>query len=141
MVPPMIAIVDDDYALQDVLRDLLEGEGYQVVAALDTASGLALVREPALDVLVLDLRLERPDSGLDVLQALFGDSLTPPTAVIVCTADAAWLTRHAPGLRDLGFLLLGKPFNLDDLLALVQLALGSGADQTPQVDPAAALAG
>jgi DNA-binding response OmpR family regulator len=60
-----VFLVDDDEDLRMILRDVLEGEGFEVVECEDLATALALLDGLVPDVVLLDRDL--PDgSGLDV---------------------------------------------------------------------------
>src|SRR5215207_6495600 len=90
---PLALVVNDDQAILDLIADLLGGEGYRVSTRLMAFESPAEVAALAPDVLVADLRLGGTlEEGLAFLERLLGD---PP---------------HA---------LVGKPFDVDDLLAAV----------------------
>ena len=50
-----ILVVDDDPDIRDVLEDLLESEGYQVITANDGTRGLEAVKSESPDLMILDL--------------------------------------------------------------------------------------
>jgi DNA-binding response OmpR family regulator len=52
---PKILVVDDDPDIRDVLVELLEGEGYQVITANDGKQGLEAVKKESPDLMILDL--------------------------------------------------------------------------------------
>ena len=79
-----ILLVDDEEAIQKLLRFPLEKEGYQVVQARDGQEALdAFSREP-FDLVILDLMLPRVD-GTEVCRRLRAQSTVP---IIMLTAKA-----------------------------------------------------
>jgi two-component system, OmpR family, response regulator len=79
-----ILLVDDEEAIQKLLRFPLEKEGYQVVQARDGQEALdAFGREP-FDLVILDLMLPRVD-GTEVCRRLRAQSTVP---IIMLTAKS-----------------------------------------------------
>jgi CheY-like chemotaxis protein len=74
-------------------------------------------------VLILDVIFGRSASGLRLLDQLGADPERADTAVIVCTADNVTLRAHEDVLRERGIRVPGKPFDVQDLLVLVNDAI------------------
>jgi two-component system, LuxR family, response regulator FixJ len=115
----VVAIVDDDAAVRDSLRFLLETAGHAVETF---ESGVRFLEEadPArLGCLVLDQRMPGI-AGLDLLARLRGEGIATPALLVVSTPGPA-LARRA---GELGVLkVLEKPLARDDLLAEISAAL------------------
>ncbi|NMB87053.1 MAG: response regulator transcription factor, partial [Chloroflexi bacterium] len=77
-----ILIIEDDEAIVKVLRRGLAYDGYQVDAALDGESGLAIARNNHPDLVILDWMLPGMD-GLEVCQRLRAGSNLP---ILILTA-------------------------------------------------------
>ena len=88
-----ILIVDDDYELSDGIRAVLEKQGHRVLQARDGIQGKQIVYNQRPDLVILDIRMERPDAGLIVLEMLRIDPKTQDVPVIVCSADLPFLGR------------------------------------------------
>ena len=115
-----ILVIEDDAALREFLTDLLAGEGYGVLRASDGRDGLCSARRGQPDAILLDLGLPSV-SGLDVLDELRADATTRHIPVIVVSGrDAGMADRR----RDRPEAVLGKPFDLGDLLAHVERVMG-----------------
>ena len=61
-----ILVIEDDLDIQEVLKNYLTAEGYQVILAGDGAFGLSLFRREQPDLVLLDVMLPLVD-GFDVL--------------------------------------------------------------------------
>ena len=81
-----VLIVDDDEAAIDLMRRWVERFGYDVFAAPDGESCLAMAREHRPDLILLDALLPGI-SGYDVLAELRADEALKETPVILVTVD------------------------------------------------------
>ena len=55
-----ILVVDDDLALLNSLKEILEAAGYEVTTAADGESGLHCLKEHTFDLVLTDLLVTRP---------------------------------------------------------------------------------
>lgn len=118
--PASILIVDDDIDIALALRDLLLHLGYQVEVAHTGAEALAKAKSKKFAALLMDVMLPDTD-GLSLLPLLRGiDSSLP---VIVVTAFADISKKHA-SLAEGAFAYITKPYDLEELKALVRGAVG-----------------
>ncbi len=77
-------VIDDDCAIVDLLTDLLEGNGFRVLAAHTGHEGLSLALAERPDVMIVDLQL--PDlSGFDVVEQLRHGASSLSTPIVVFT--------------------------------------------------------
>jgi DNA-binding NtrC family response regulator len=67
--PGKILVVDDDKVVLRAVTEILQREGYTVVAIDDAVEGLAASKDPTVDVAVLDIRMPHL-SGMDLLRAI-----------------------------------------------------------------------
>jgi CheY-like chemotaxis protein len=116
-----ILVVDDDPESRDLLREVLEANGYPQVEAV--ADGLAareaLARDDDCPIIIADLHMPN-ESGLELLRNL-RKQIAKHQIILMSSYFSAAERKSA---RDLGaFALLDKPFRLSDLLQVVsQLA-------------------
>ncbi|MEA4906708.1 MAG: response regulator transcription factor [Anaerolineaceae bacterium] len=113
-----ILIIEDDEAIVKVLRRGLAYDGYQVDAALDGESGLAIARNNHPDLVILDWMLPGMD-GLEVCQRLRAGSNLP---ILILTAKDT-IQDRVQGLDAGADDYLVKPFELDELLARIRALL------------------
>ena len=73
LVVRSLLVVEDDPDTVYTSRVLLESFGYRVHTAQDAASALAVLRTTEVDVVLCDLGLPGPMSGLDLAEAMHHD--------------------------------------------------------------------
>ena len=78
----MILVIEDETAIQNVIRAFLEDAGYTVVLASDGLEGIRQFRAHRPDLVLLDLMLPKID-GFAVCEILRGESRVP---IIMLTA-------------------------------------------------------
>jgi two-component system CheB/CheR fusion protein len=113
-----ILIVEDEPTVREMLTFLLQGEGYQTVAAADGAAALELARRRSVrpDLVLADYNLPNGPNGLQVvtsLQEMFGHEIK----AIILSGDISTDT-----LREIaraGRAYLGKPVTVPALLGLI----------------------
>jgi two-component system response regulator QseB len=110
---PRLLLVEDDPQLRAMLDTLLTEEGYVVDTAPDGQRGLHLGLTRSYDVVLLDRGLPAID-GLDLLSRLRLRGVATPTLVLSALANPA---DRVAGLDAGAEDYLGKPFDLDELLA------------------------
>ena len=117
-----ILVVDDEPVVSDVLRRLLEKEGYRVEVAPDAASARACLQaEARWDAVLLDVMLPDAD-GLSVLRWIRENR--PELTVVMITAFAS--VENAVTAMKLGaFHYLAKPFKNDEVRLLVAQAVST----------------
>ncbi len=126
-----ILVVDDEYAIADILVDVLGDEGYRVLSAANGKEGLArLEAESQVDLLILDAMMPVLD-GKSTLQRLRADARYQALPVLLMSAAASIADELAalPDCKVSAF--LHKPFALDRLLSLVQQLIGPGEPSRP----------
>jgi signal transduction histidine kinase/CheY-like chemotaxis protein len=80
-----LLVVDDDPRVVDLVRQLLEGEPYEVLAAGDGEEALIAISRERPDIVLLDLLMPRMD-GFAVMEELQKDAESRLIPVIVLTA-------------------------------------------------------
>jgi DNA-binding NtrC family response regulator len=83
---PRILVVDDEDAVRAAIQRRLERAGYEVKTAESSAEAARAIASetPPFDIIVTDMAMEQPDSGLAVLREGLARELF--TEVIVLTA-------------------------------------------------------
>jgi signal transduction histidine kinase/ActR/RegA family two-component response regulator len=110
-----ILVVEDEPAVREVLVDVLQGQGHEIVACADGPSALAHVDGPAFDLALVDLSMPGL-SGWEVAKGLRSAHPKIPIALVT-----GWGDQIDPGearTRGIDY-LMAKPFDVDDMTRLV----------------------
>ena len=112
----MILVVDDDAALVDLIRELLESHGYEVRTAGNGAEAFRHVRDPKCRAVLLDIQMPGIN-GPELLWLMASEGLHLP--VLLMTANPDFDEREMkqfPNVKK----LFHKPFYPEDLLAALR---------------------
>jgi len=120
---PRILVIDDEGAIRDSLRMILEYEDYQFVGAASGQEGLALVQRERPDLVMLDIKMPTLD-GISAARRIAAARIAP---VVMLTAFSQRdLVEQA---RDAGALAyLVKPFSKSDLAPAIEIAVSRFAE-------------
>ena len=113
-----ILVVDDDEMIRDFVSMTLADEGFEVVSAENGAVALDLIATERVDLILVDWRMPVMD-GQELVRR-YRRSPGPHALIVVFTAgrgDEGAAAAEADAV-------LTKPFDLDQLLALVNRLLG-----------------
>ena len=122
-----ILIVEDEPQIARVLQLELEFEGYETKVTHTGTDGLIAYREGVWDLILLDIMLPEM-SGLDVLKRIRKDERMTPVILLTAKSD---VKDKVEGL-DLGANdYITKPFEFDELLARIRVALRFSKNVTP----------
>lgn len=126
---PRLLLVEDDPELAGMLEALLVGEGYVVELASDGQRALHLGLSREFDVMLLDRGLPALE-GLDVLGRLRSRGRHVPTLVLSALGQPG---DRVEGLDAGAEDYLGKPFDVEELLARLRSVRRRTLDDTAQV--------
>jgi len=126
---PRVIVVDDDPGFIDLMTELLEEWGWDLVTCSQAESALACVKRDQPDAVLLDIRLNARQSGWDILDGLQADPTTSTIPVVICSAAADELRSHASWLHERGMGVLPKPFDIEELYSHVEAAGTWGANK------------
>jgi CheY-like chemotaxis protein len=109
-----ILVADDNPAILDALKIMLEEEGYEVETTVDGATAQD-IKEPLPDLLLLDIWMSGID-GRDICKHLKSSAATKhiPVIMISATKDIEQIAKDS-GADD----CVSKPFQIEHLLAIV----------------------
>ena len=111
-----ILVIDDDLAILDMIVELLGYEGYRVISCSSGRDALLHAKDQLPALILLDLMMPEM-SGWQVISALRSVPQTCSIPVVLLSARRD-LSATAKELNVAHF--LEKPFDLDELLELVQ---------------------
>ena len=114
-----ILIIDDDELFVASLSDFLSAKDFKVISARTGKEGITIFEREQPILVLLDQRL--PDmEGIEVCRKIL--EMDPRTKVIFVTAYAT-VRSAVDSIKAGAFNYLSKPFELDELLMIVQLAV------------------
>ncbi len=114
-----VLIVDDDEEIRALLQDMLMEEGHQVGTARDGREALEVLQRESGWVILLDIMMPNMD-GREVLRRLQADStLRDRNKVALMSAGGRLAQERLHLTSDVVGAWLPKPFDLDDVLAVV----------------------
>ena len=114
-----ILVVDDDQLVCDLLVQFLGLRGSRTLGAKDGAEALKMVEQASPELILLDLMLPGM-SGVEVLRRLRDMNYTGAVIIITGSYDEE-LLEEAWSLQPQE--VIGKPIDLEKLLAIIQLVL------------------
>jgi CheY-like chemotaxis protein len=112
-----ILVVDDEAEILDLLRAVLEDEGYQVLTASSSTAALARIQQNPVALVLTDLMMPQ-GSGLELARQIRSD---PQIAGIPIVLMSAAMPQK---VSQLFTRVIHKPFSLDIVLDMVHQLLG-----------------
>ncbi len=113
-----ILIVDDEESLRKSLTMVLEGK-FNVLTAKDGKEALEAVQKKTVDLVLLDIRLPEID-GIEVLERI---KQIDETIVVIMLTAVLTVNTAVQAMKRGAYDYITKPFNIDELLALVSKAI------------------
>ncbi|HEY8211954.1 MAG TPA: response regulator [Myxococcaceae bacterium] len=122
-----IAVIDDDRATLDILTELLQSSGFEVLPFATGEGALEGLRWSPVDLMVIDLLLPRM-SGIDLTRSLRALPWAEAAPVLAITA-LRWNSEQVRAIEDAmaPAKLLRKPVAPSDLLSTVRAMLARAA--------------
>lgn len=118
-----ILVVNDTQEILDLFCIILEEAGYRVTPIGFAIEDLRRITDVAPDLVILDLVFDREYVGWQTLQKMKMTRETAAIPVIVCTAEVRKAQEIQGYLAEKRVGLLLKPFDIDELLAMVDRQL------------------
>lgn len=115
-----ILVAEDDSAIVEVVKIILENEGYTVIQTDSEEKIHQIVREEIPDLILLDIWLAGYDGGLIAKTIKSKEATSNIPLVMISASNETEKISKEVGADD--FLL--KPFNIEDLLAVVRKYCG-----------------
>lgn len=120
-----IGLLEDDIAIQELLRFLLQDAGYGVTVFSDAAEclrtlGVTAEQKPPgglPHLLIVDFRLQKSVSGIEVIRQL---RATPDLHTLPIILTTAATSIDGNELQQLHVTLVEKPFDVDHIMNIIQ---------------------
>lgn len=113
-----ILVVDDDFGVRRIIREILKRAGYRVTEAQDGAEALQSIRRQTFQLVTMDLMMDRMD-GVDTISVLSNEAEAPILVISAHLTDENREELTGRGVTN----WLNKPFTQDELLCIVEKLL------------------
>ena len=131
-MPTRVVVAEDEAIIRMDLRELLQEEGYEVVAECGRGDeAVELVREHRPDVALLDIKMPGMD-GISAARAIAGERLA--AVVLVSAFSQRELIEEASDAGVHGYVV--KPFERHDLAPAIEVALARFRSEQQLVEAA-----
>ncbi|HEX2920223.1 MAG TPA: sigma-54 dependent transcriptional regulator [Bacteroidales bacterium] len=114
-----ILVIDDERAIRNTLKDVLEYEKYEVDLAEDGAKGLEMQSANSYDIILCDIKMAKMD-GLEVLAKITENSRDIPVIMISGHGN---IDTAVESIKKGAYDFLEKPLDLNRLLITIRNAM------------------
>ncbi|MBM4128936.1 MAG: sigma-54-dependent Fis family transcriptional regulator, partial [Nitrospira sp.] len=114
----VVVVIDDEPLQRDILKTILDDEGYETYTASSGEEGLEMVKNLNPDVVLTDLKMEGMD-GLEFIKSTPQEPYGPSTIVMTAYGTIA---SAVDAMKEGAFDYLTKPLDKDTLLLTVKRA-------------------
>ena len=121
---PQILTVDDDSVTCELLCEVFAREGFGAAFANSGEAALGEIAIQQPDLLLSDIRMKTRLDGLSLLEIVRREY--PSIPVVLMTAFGS-IETAVRAVKEGAFDYISKPFNIDELVAIVRRALANGA--------------
>ena len=111
-------VVDDERAIRDTLREILEDAGYEVAVAEDGVKALEQFNQERYDVVLCDIKMPGMD-GIELLDKLQAESEVP----VVMVSGHGTIETAVDAIKRGAYDYIEKPLDLNRLLVSIRNAL------------------
>jgi DNA-binding NtrC family response regulator len=113
-----ILVIDDERAIRNTLKEVLEYEKHEVDIAEDGPSGLEMFNANSYDIVLCDIKMAKMD-GIEVLQKIYE---TSPDVPVVMISGHGNIDTAVEAIKKGAFDFLEKPLDLNRLLITIRNA-------------------
>lgn len=119
---PHLLVIDDERAIRNTLKDILEYEKYEITLAEDGEQAIALCKENTFDLALCDIKMPKVD-GMEVLTELVANH---PEITVVMISGHGDIETAVEALKRGAYDFISKPIDLNRLLVTVKNGLEKG---------------
>lgn len=109
--PRRALVADDNPELLSLMKEMLEGDGYEVTIAKTGIEAIEFITTGRPDIILLDILMPQMN-GIELLQKMRAARLNIPVLIMTAYNEVAELSREFENVKGVIF----KPFNVSDLL-------------------------
>ncbi|RMF33691.1 MAG: sigma-54-dependent Fis family transcriptional regulator [Alphaproteobacteria bacterium] len=120
-----ILVVDDEPDIRSLITEILEDEGHSTRVAWDADTAMGEINARAPDLVILDIWLQ--DSRMDGIEILKTARRDNPDLPVVIISGHGNIELAVAAVKQGAYDFIEKPFNIDQLLVVVDRALEASA--------------
>ncbi|MDP2167420.1 MAG: sigma-54 dependent transcriptional regulator [Thermodesulfovibrionales bacterium] len=117
-MPAVVLIVDDEPLQREILKTILDAEGYETRTAGGGLEALRMAKEQHPDIILTDLKMDGMN-GIELMEAMPGEPFAP--TVIIMTAHGT-ISSAVAAVKKGAFDYLTKPLEKDTLILTLRRA-------------------
>jgi two-component system, cell cycle response regulator DivK len=118
----LVLLIEDNAESRELLRDVLEFDGYEVAEAVSAEEGLVIARSRKPALILMDIQLPKMN-GIDALKIIRADPELSSIPVVAVTASVMLQEEHR--VKDAGFdAFQRKPINVKATRELITRLAG-----------------
>ena len=117
-----ILVIDDEKAIRNTLKEILEYEKHRVSLAANGLEGLELLKKESFDALLLDIKMEGMD-GMEVLEQVVKEW---PDLPVIMISGHGTVDTAVKAIKMGAFDFIEKPLDLNRLLITLRNAMDKG---------------
>ena len=119
LIMATILIIDDEEAIRNALRDILEMEDYDIEEAKDGIEALSKIKQKGYDAIICDIKMPKMD-GMEVLERV---QILSPDIPIIMISGHGDIDTAVETVKKGAFDYISKPPDLNRLLITIRNAL------------------
>lgn len=116
---PKILVVDDEKKQRDILKIILEKEGYEIISSPTAEEALKIYKENDFDAVITDFKLPKMD-GIKFMEEIL--VISPDTSIIIITGHGT-IDSAVSAIKRGAFDYITKPFEKEQLLSILKKAV------------------
>jgi len=117
---PTVLIIDDEKAIRNTLKEILEYENFKVEEALDGKDALQKIEKLKLDLILCDIKMPGGMDGLELLQKF--QKQIPETPVVMISGHGN-IETAVEAVKKGAYDFIQKPLDLNRLLVTIRNAI------------------
>jgi CheY-like chemotaxis protein len=126
-----VLILSDAEDIHALLRELLEDEGYRVSSLPYLTGDMADVTAQTPDAILIDCNRMELDGSVAFLRSLRSHAHMREIPIVACTSAVRLIDAYRPQIDELRLRVVPKPFDINDLAAVMAESLSGRSCVTP----------
>ena len=125
LLRPHVLVIDDEPLLLELMRELLEGEGFRVSTRACPPANRDEIARLSPHLILVDYFGVGRATGWELLQRLKGDADACAIPLVLCTGAVHDVRALGDALRAMDVPVVLKPFAIDELLKVMRVVLAA----------------